>query len=590
MENKSAMDVFMAQQSMPASEDEADSSFMEVEERDEKKSYFSKEESGGAAGAAMQMDMPASPAPLRMMKARRATFAPVPVSSIKTSEQLLMEKEPIDIRETGFWLWRRMIVPPNVYVVHTRIHKKEPVTMGLGISFRYIPAKDSFQIIPASIQTIGVVANCISREKQGINVLAYVQWQIDDISVAYRKIDFSDRRDPLAIVNAQLREQAEAAIKDKIATMSVEEVLTDKAPIISELTTRLKAVTEEQKAEGKTRYEGLGIMIITVQIREAIVCSQTLWKDLQSPFRYQQAKAARISYLESQDEINIKELETRRQVEIREAETNVEIERIKQKKETEAQELRLNEESARCQQTQNSRQQVLRLEEKTQVAEIESRERLLAKDQELQLKRELEVLQNQNRKDAEEASLGLDAQKRYISFATEEAVHKSAEDTRLLLRTIELKQQETLADKELKQTQLEFQGIVQAATDKLEASTLEASLGRERMSRLFEMEMTEKRNQAANLQEEADLKMDRLRREIENLIGDKLLMNELIERLPEIAAALPKPDELKIIQTGEGKADFTESLVAFITKILAVGTTLGITLPFFGKKDSEAEG
>ena len=54
--------------------------------------------------------------------------------------------------------------------------------------------------------------------------------------MAYRKLDFSDSRDPLGIVNAQLREQAEAAIKDKIATMSVEEVLTDKEPIIEELT------------------------------------------------------------------------------------------------------------------------------------------------------------------------------------------------------------------------------------------------------------------------------------------------------------------------------------------------------------------
>ncbi len=588
MENKSAMDVFMAQQAMPAPEAEPADLLMDVEESDEKKSYYSKEEANGGAGAGVEMDMPSAPSPMRMMKAKRAPSAPIPVSSIKTSEQLLMEKEPINIRETGFWLWRRMIVPPNVYVVHTRINRKEPVTMGLGISFRYIPAKDSFQVIPASIQTIGVVANCISREKQGINVLAYVQWQIEDISVAYRKIDFSDRRDPLAIVNAQLREQAEAAIKDKIATMSVEEVLTDKAPIISELTTRLKAVTEEQQSDGKTRYEGLGIMIITVQIREAIVCSQTLWKDLQSPFRYQQAKAARISYLESQDEINIKELETRRQVEIREAETNVEIERIKQKKETEAQELRLNEESARCQQMQNSRQQVLRLEEKTQVAEIESRERLLAKDQELQLKRELEVLQNQDRKDAEEASLGLEAQKRSISFATEQAAHKSAEDTRLLLRTIELKQQEILAENDLKKTQLEFQGIVQAVNDRLQAASLEANLARERMSRGFELEMAEKRNLAANLQEEAGVRIDRQRREIENLIGDKLLVNELIERLPEIASALPKPDELKIIQTGDGKADFTETLAAFISKMLAVCTTLGIALPGLGKKDPEA--
>src|SRR5438105_5451240 len=102
------------------------------------------------------------------------------------------------------------------------------------------------------MQTIGIVANGISREKQGVNVLAYVQWQIDNFAVAYRKLDFSDSRDPLGIVNAQLREQAEAAIKDKIATMSVEEVLTDKEPIIEELTSRLKTVSEGRNSSDQS--------------------------------------------------------------------------------------------------------------------------------------------------------------------------------------------------------------------------------------------------------------------------------------------------------------------------------------------------
>ncbi|NJL59631.1 MAG: hypothetical protein HC887_08285 [Desulfobacteraceae bacterium] len=157
--------------------------------------------------------------------------ARVLINRVKSSEELQMEKEPLKVRETGFWLWKNVIVPPNAYVVHTRIGRKEPITIGLGVSFRYNPYKDAYLVVPAAMQTIGVVANCITQEKQGINILAYLQWQIDDFSVAYRKLDFSDPRDPLGIVNAQLSEQAEAAIKDKISTMSVEEVLTDKAPI-----------------------------------------------------------------------------------------------------------------------------------------------------------------------------------------------------------------------------------------------------------------------------------------------------------------------------------------------------------------------
>src|SRR5688572_4514884 len=67
-------------------------------------------------------------------RARRAPEqrkSAAPLFSMKTSEELQLEKEPIQVRETGFWLWKRVIVPPNAYVVHTRLGRKEPVTLGL---------------------------------------------------------------------------------------------------------------------------------------------------------------------------------------------------------------------------------------------------------------------------------------------------------------------------------------------------------------------------------------------------------------------------------------------------------------------------
>ncbi|MBN1890582.1 MAG: hypothetical protein JW850_21490, partial [Thermoflexales bacterium] len=149
---------------------------------------------------------PAPPAPLHGRWPREA------LAAFKTSEELQIEKEPIHVREVGAWPFKRVIVPPNVYVVHTRLGHTEPVTIGQGLSFRYNPYTDAYLVVPAAMQTIGIIANSISREKQGINVLAYVQWQINDFATAYRKLDFSDLRDPLGIVNAQLREQAEAAI------------------------------------------------------------------------------------------------------------------------------------------------------------------------------------------------------------------------------------------------------------------------------------------------------------------------------------------------------------------------------------------
>src|SRR6185503_12813553 len=141
----------------------------------------------------------------------------------------------VDVRISGWWRWKNIVVPPNAYVVHTRRGHEEPVHCGLGISFRFDPVTDSYLVVPSAMQTIIINANCICRERQGILVQGYVQWIIGDFKTAYRKLDFSDVVDPMRVVNVQLREQAEAAIKDTVATMGIEDVLSDKQPIIKEL-------------------------------------------------------------------------------------------------------------------------------------------------------------------------------------------------------------------------------------------------------------------------------------------------------------------------------------------------------------------
>lgn len=198
----------------------------------------------------------------------------------------------VAVRVTGFGRWKTVLVPPNAFVVHTRRGRPEPVHIGLGVSFRYNPYTDSYMVIPGTMQTILLNAYCICRELQGVVVQAYVQWIVADIAVAYQKLDFADAADPMRLVNLQLKEQAEAAIKDKVATMGVHEVLSDKQPIIEELTARLRDV-----AEG-----GLGLRIVTVQIKEAIVSSTRLWENLQKPFRAEQNQLARLAELAA-DEI-----------------------------------------------------------------------------------------------------------------------------------------------------------------------------------------------------------------------------------------------------------------------------------------------
>jgi flotillin len=210
----------------------------------------------------------------------------------------------VDVRISGFYRWKNVVVPPNAYVVHTRRGHDQPLHCGLGISFRFDPFTDSYLVVPSAMQTIILNANCICRERQGILVQGYVQWIIQDFKTAYRKLDFSDTFDPMRVVNVQLREQAEAAIKDTVSTMSIEDVLSDKQPIIKELTTRLRHV-----AEGDGQDTGLGLRIVTVQIKEAVVASPRVWETLQRPFRAERSKEARLAELTHEAVVNTREAE-----------------------------------------------------------------------------------------------------------------------------------------------------------------------------------------------------------------------------------------------------------------------------------------
>jgi hypothetical protein len=489
---------------------------------------------------------------------------PPPPGELKTSEELQMEKEPIRVRETGFWIFRRVIVPPNVYVVHTRLGRSQPVTIGLGVSFRYNPNTDAYLVVPAAMQTIGIVANGISKEKQGINILAYVQWQINDFSVAYRKLDFSDSRDPLGIVNAQLREQAEAAIKDKIATMSVEEVLTDKEPIIEELTTRLKSVAEGRNQSGGSSDEGLGIKIVTVQLKEARVSSQNLWENLQAPFRHEKEREAQISYLNMQGEIRQRELEARQKSETSEAETLTAIERIKQTKQTEALQIRLTEEATRFSREQESTREKIQLEEQTTLSRRESDQRL-----------ELQNARAKQEAALEQTRLDSEGSVRKNVMQVEETLAKLAEETRLAIAKLQAAQENLQRQTALKTAEADFNLLVQSQTDQFEATKQEANLTRVRQEMLTKLELDEAAQRVKLSLLERETEIARLQQQIRNLVNERDLASRLIAELPKLAAELPDIHELRVLQTGEGY----DTLAAFLSQVKALAESMGFSLP-----------
>lgn len=308
----------------------------------------------------------------------------------------------LGVRITGFWRWKNVIVPPHCYVVHTRRGHEAPVNIGLGVSFRYNPVTDAFLAVPAAMQTIIIQASCICRERQGIVVQGYVQWIIDDFATAYRKLDLTDPDEPMRVVNVQLREQAEAAIKDKVATMSIDEVLADKQPIIEELTARLRHV-----AEGEGNGEGLGLRIVTVQIKEAIVSSPTVWESLQRPFRAERSKEARLAELGASTAVKAREVEAKKRADALEIEAasaraalqaNADADRFEREQAERVKRARLEAEA--LEKTAAHQRQKLALEaelERTQLEHGLAAERLRIEAERLRQEQELAFLEGRRR-------------------------------------------------------------------------------------------------------------------------------------------------------------------------------------------------
>ncbi len=532
-----------------------------------------------------QLAMPAPSSPPKLSRRSSSSSRKGTVKMMKTSEELQLEKDIVPIRETGFGFWKRIIVPPNAYVVHTRMKRKKPVTLGLGLSFGFNPYKDSYIIVPAAMQTIGVVANCISMEKQGINVLAYVQWQIDDFSIAYKKLDFSNINDPLGIVNAQLREQAEAAIKDKISTMSVEDVLTDKAPIIEELTNRLSEVAEESSKNDEGDH-GLGIKIVTVQLREALVSSTRLWEDLQAPFRHQQDKNARLSQLSIQNDIRKKELNSRQQKEIDEAETMVEIERTKQNKETEAVNLKLSEEAIRFNKQQESVREKISLEEQTKVIHLESEQRIKKQENKIIQENEIKTYEMESEKDREKARLNADAEIQSKTMEVNREEHFIAEGLRLNTAKSKSDQKSIELETKVQEIETNLKIALQKLYDDYDGMVQKSQLDREKAAHINTLELQKKSNEVKMTQIKNETEVKRARQEINNIINNNLLLKTFFEQLPDIAKEMPEINELKVLQTGNNDSTF-DFLSTFAHKAMALAENLGISVNNGEPKETE---
>jgi flotillin len=272
---------------------------------------------------------------------------------------------------------RYITVLPSEYVIHTGRDGKV-LHKGLGQSFFCGPF-DAYMIFPSTIQRVQFEASQITQENQGIRVQGFVVWKIADPELAYKNLDLGEKENPLATTNAHLKEIAESVVRHSVSNMTIEETLRRRETMITGLKEQLVAVVD-----------GWGISVETIEIRDVYIESETLFENMQAPYRQQTRLDAETVTLGTDEKIANEKLRSEESVARQRADTQTRTEILKSEKALEAQREKVEHETRAHASEQEARQQRMSKEHQVEIAALRSgldvtREREQAAQEEEQL-------------------------------------------------------------------------------------------------------------------------------------------------------------------------------------------------------------
>ena len=228
---------------------------------------------------------------------------------------------------------------PSDFVI--RIRKGRIVSQERGLGF-FGFLWDQYCIVPSAVSTISFSADQITKENQGIQVDGFAIWKIVQPEKTYLNFDFDLQEEALEKINEYLKEVVTSAIRHKVATMSIEEVLRKRGTIILQLKQELAYISEQW-----------GLEIETIEIKNVLIMSEQLFSNMQATHRDTVRLESEISSLRVEQEIAERRLEQREKIALREQEferqelvrkSDMEARTLQQK--TKIEQLKLSEEKA----------------------------------------------------------------------------------------------------------------------------------------------------------------------------------------------------------------------------------------------------
>lgn len=212
-------------------------------------------------------------------------------------------------RGTKDQTWGRVRARPNEYLVVLR--RGRVVRQGPGAS-AFVWPSDSWAAIPTSIQRVSFSADQITAEKVGVEVRGVAVFRVAEPLLAFRVLEFDDARGAQS-VGEILRDMFIGAARRLVANMTVEDCLTKrKEHIATELLREVSPVVSGDGRATDTTDRGWGIVLDTIEIQDVKILSETVFANLQAPYRAELETKARQSMVGRDEAVHHTEVEAKK--------------------------------------------------------------------------------------------------------------------------------------------------------------------------------------------------------------------------------------------------------------------------------------
>lgn len=198
------------------------------------------------------------------------------------------------------------------------IRNGKMINQGIGLATWVMPGDQTIKF-PSLINQVTFKASQVSAEMQGVDVTGMLIWSVnraaDGPFKCYKSFGDDLKQDTPIVANGKLESMAISIIRDRIANMSLNDILKNR-----------NKLRDGMKDEMQKVITGWGIWLETCEVTDVTIASRSLFTNLQTEFREKSRQEA--EKISAETENTIKSEAIVRNIEFNKLQTDSETKKI----------------------------------------------------------------------------------------------------------------------------------------------------------------------------------------------------------------------------------------------------------------------